>query len=59
MLDSTEETSKIPIIVSLKQVKGQEESEVQMWNMRNGEMVKGIKTAHKGHVNAMVKTGEF
>ena len=58
LVDSQEETSKIPIIVSVKKISGQD-GVLQLWNLRTGEIVKTLSAGHKGGVRAIQKTQDF
>lgn len=56
--DPSDDGSKLPLIASVKQVKGQEPL-IQLWNLRTGDLIKGIQTDHKDIVNAVTKTHDY
>ena len=58
VFDSAEEASKVPILATLKQIKGQE-PKIQLWNMRSGELIKTIDSRHKGPITGIGRTQDF
>ena len=58
IVDSGKENSRIPILVTLKQIKGQE-PQLLVWNMKSGELIKTIDTRHKAAVTGIQKTLDF
>ena len=59
LVDSNEETTKIPILVSVKHGKTSETPELLLWNLRNGKLLTSISTQHKGMIHGITKTLDF
>lgn len=52
LADAAHETSKVPILISLKQIKNQE-PKLLLWNINNGELIKEVDSKHSNYITGI------
>lgn len=58
LADSTQETSKVPVLISLRQIQNQE-PKILLWNANSGEIIKEVDSNHSAPITGIQRTPDF